>query len=56
MPAVDYNAAQPSLGNFSTKSFDNVPLVHENHYFGSKRSFRSAGLYALPGKTIKVTP
>ncbi|MGI9888844.1 ImpA family metalloprotease, partial [Vibrio chagasii] len=50
-----YNAAQPSLGNFSTKSFDNVPLVTKTVALESKRHFRSAGLYALPGKTIKVT-
>ena len=50
-----YNAAQPSLGNFSTKSFENVPLVTKTVALESKRHFRSAGLYALPGKTIKVT-
>ncbi|PML29097.1 ImpA family metalloprotease, partial [Vibrio sp. 10N.261.52.A1] len=50
-----YNAAQPSLGNFSTKSFDNVPLVTKTIALESKRNFRSAGLYALSGKTIKVT-
>ncbi|TKE77125.1 MULTISPECIES: ImpA family metalloprotease, partial [unclassified Vibrio] len=50
-----YNAAQPSLGNFSTKSFENVPLVTKTIAFESKRHFRSAGVYALPGETIKVT-
>ena len=50
-----YNAAQPSLGNFSSKSFDNVPLVTKLISLESKRNFRAAGVYALPGKTIKVT-
>ncbi|MEZ9396129.1 ImpA family metalloprotease, partial [Vibrio splendidus] len=50
-----YNAAQPSLGNFSTKSFEKVPLVTKTIALESKRHFRSAGIYALPGKTIKVT-
>ncbi|MFA0007831.1 ImpA family metalloprotease, partial [Vibrio sp. 10N.261.46.E12] len=50
-----HNAAQPSLGNFSTKSFESVPLVTKTIALESKRHFRSAGVYALPGKTIKVT-
>ncbi|ARP37816.1 ImpA family metalloprotease [Vibrio syngnathi] len=50
-----HNAAQPSLGNFSTKNFKNVPLITKNITLESKRNFRAAGVYALPGKTIKVT-
>lgn len=49
------NAAQPSLGNFSTKTFEDVQLTDKTVALESKRSFRSAGLYALPGQTIKVT-
>ena len=49
------NAAQPSLGNFSTKTFEDVQLINKTVTLESKRNFRSAGLYALPGQTIKVT-
>ena len=49
------NAAQPSLGNFSTKTFEDVQLTDKTVTLESKRNFRSAGLYALPGQTIKVT-
>ncbi|WP_261882854.1 ImpA family metalloprotease [Vibrio pelagius] len=49
------NAAQPNLGNFSTKTFEDVPLIYKTVTLESKRNFRSAGVYALPGQTIKVT-
>ncbi|MGF1800566.1 ImpA family metalloprotease [Vibrio gigantis] len=49
------NAAQPSLGNFNTKTFEDVQLTNKTVTLESKRNFRSAGLYALPGQTIKVT-
>ena len=49
------NPAQPSLGNFSTKTFEDVQLSTKTVTLESKRNFRSAGLYALPGQTIKVT-
>ncbi|MGF1779297.1 ImpA family metalloprotease [Vibrio nomapromontoriensis] len=49
------NHAQPSLGNFSTRSFENIPLVNKTVSLESKRSFRSAGVYAIPGQTFKVT-
>ncbi|MCL9775080.1 ImpA family metalloprotease [Vibrio sp. S4B1] len=49
------NPAQPSLGNFSTQSFEDTPLVNKVVSLESKRSFRSAGVYAIPGQTFKVT-
>lgn len=35
------NAAQPSLGNFSNKTFENVPLTNKTVTLESKRNFRS---------------
>ena len=49
------NAAQPDLGNFSTKSFEDTVRVNKTVQMESKRSFRSAGVYVIPGQTFKVT-
>lgn len=50
------NHAQPDMGNFSRSRFDeHVQRISKTVSLESKRNFRSAGVYALPGETFYVT-
>ena len=49
------NAAQPDMGNFSRSDFSHVTPTSKVIDMESKRHFRAAGVYALPGKTFNVT-
>ncbi len=50
------NHTQPDMGNFSRSEFSSeVERVDITVNMESKRNFRSAGVYALPGKTFTVT-
>ncbi len=51
----DINAAQADLGNFSRSDFSHITPTSKIINLNSKRSFRSAGVYALPGTSFKVT-
>ena len=49
------NPLQPDMGNFSRSDFSHITPINKTVNVQSKKWFRSAGVYALPGKTIKVT-
>lgn len=50
------NPKQPNMGNFSRSEFGaDVKRIDTTVNMESKRSFRSAGVYALPGETFTVT-
>ncbi len=49
------NAAQADLGNFSRSDFSHITPTSKTINLTSKRSFRSAGVYALPGTSFEVT-
>lgn len=49
------NAVQKDLGNFSRSDFSTAPRIEKTISVLSKRSFRAAGVYAIPGQTVKVT-
>jgi hypothetical protein len=49
------NKAQKDLGNFSRTDFSGVKHVNKTVKLKSKWVFRSAGVYAFPGETFKVT-
>jgi chitodextrinase len=49
------NPAQPDMGNFSRSNFNHVIPVTKTVRLTSKKNFRSAGVYAVPGQTFKVT-
>ncbi|MGJ8654725.1 MAG: ImpA family metalloprotease [Opitutaceae bacterium] len=49
------NPTQPDLGNFSRSDFSHITPVTKTVDLESKRNFRSAGVYALPGQTVQVT-
>ncbi len=50
------NPTQPDMGNFSRSEFSSeVKRVDITVNMESKRNFRSAGVYALPGETFTVT-
>ncbi len=51
----DINPAQFDLGNFSRSDFSHVTPVNKQVAMTSKRHFRAAGVYALPGQTVTVT-
>ena len=46
---------QKDLGNFSRSDFSNTPRITKTVNIESKRHFRAAGVYAIPGQTVKVT-
>lgn len=52
-----YPAAVPELdlGNFSRGDFSHVTPVSKSLTMTSKRNFRAAGVYALPGQAFSVT-
>ncbi|EGR0148450.1 hypothetical protein FRN29_21745 [Vibrio alginolyticus] len=50
------NPKQPNMGNFSRSEFSpEVKRISATINMESKRNFRSAGVYALPGETFTVT-
>lgn len=49
------NPVQPDMGNFSRSDFSHISPVARTIDLESKRNFRSAGVYALPGQTVSVT-
>lgn len=51
----DINAVPKDLGNFSRTDFSHITAVDQDVSLMSKKGFRSAGVYALPGQTVSVT-
>jgi len=49
------NPAQPDMGNFSRSNFSHIAPINKTVMLTSKKEFRAAGVYALPGQTFKVT-
>lgn len=50
------NPVQPDMGNFSRSEFgEEIRRVDKLVTMESKKNFRSAGVYALPGETFTVT-
>ena len=49
------NPVQPDMGNFSRSDFAHVTPVDKSVSLNSKKHFRAAGVYALPGQTVSVT-
>lgn len=49
------NPVQKDLGNFSRSDFSTAPRIEKTVELLSKRNFRAAGVYAIPGETVKVT-
>jgi hypothetical protein len=49
------NTQQKDLGNFSRSDFSTTPKIEKTVGLLSKGSFRAAGVYAIPGETVKVT-
>ena len=50
----DINPAQKDMGNFSRSDFSHITPTNKTVTMQSKRNFRSAGVYALPGQTFTV--
>ena len=50
-----FNLAQPDLGNFSRGDFSHITPSNRTVTLTSKGPFQSAGVYALPGQTFKVS-
>lgn len=51
----DVNPVPTDLGNFSRTDFSHITPTNKTITLQSKRHFRSAGVYALPGQTFTVT-
>ena len=49
------NPAQADIGNFSRSDFSHITPISKTVDRMSKDRFRSAGVYALPGQTVRVT-
>lgn len=49
------NPAQLDMGNFSRSDFSHIAPLSKNITLTSKKNFRAAGVYALPGQTFRVT-
>jgi hypothetical protein len=49
-----FNALQTDLGNFSRTDFSHVTPSSKTININSKVSFRSTGVYALPGQTMTI--
>ncbi len=49
------NPLQPDMGNFSRSDFTHITPVQKSVSMTSKKYFRAAGVYALPGQTVSVT-
>ena len=50
----DINPAQADMGNFSRSDFSHVSPVSKRVELTSRKNFRAAGVYALPGRTVTV--
>lgn len=51
----EINPAQPGMGNFSRSDFSDVIPATGDVDMTSRKPFRAAGVYALPGRTVEVT-
>ncbi|PKI14003.1 ImpA family metalloprotease [Colwellia sp. 12G3] len=51
----DFNMLQKDLGNFSRTDFSHVTPSSKTLNITSKVSFRSTGVYALPGQTMTIS-
>lgn len=49
------NPVQADMGNFSRSNFSHITPVTKTVTMTSRQNFRAAGVYALPGKTVRVT-
>jgi len=49
------NPVQTDMGNFSRSDFSHITPTNKTVELTSKRNFRAAGVYALPGQTFSVT-
>jgi hypothetical protein len=49
------NPVQKDMGNFSRSDFSHITPHSKTVTLSSKKNFRSTGVYALPGQTMKVT-
>ena len=49
------NRVQADMGNFSRSDFSHITPVTKTVTLTSRQNFRAAGVYALPGKTVRVT-
>ena len=49
------NPAQNDMGNFSRSDFSHITPHSKTVNLTSKKNFRSTGVYALPGQTLRVT-
>jgi len=49
------NPSQPDMGNFSRSDFSHIITTTIQRNLTSKKPFRSAGLYLLPGETVKIS-
>lgn len=49
------NPVQADMGNFSRSDFSHITPTKKRVEMTSKRYFRAAGVYALPGQTVKIT-
>lgn len=51
----EINPAHPDLGTFSRSDFSHITPENVNVSIMSRKDFRAAGVYALPGETVRVT-
>ena len=51
----NFNLIPNDLGNFSRTNFGHVTPVDKSISLMSKKGFRSAGVYALPGQTVHIS-
>ncbi|WP_166738765.1 ImpA family metalloprotease [Psychromonas algarum] len=51
----DINPVPEDLGNYSRSDFSRITPTSKTITLTSKQSFRSSGVYALPGQTVRVT-
>lgn len=49
------NAAQPDMGNYSRSDFSHVTPVSRQVSLRAQLDYLSAGVYALPGRTVRIT-
>lgn len=49
------NPVQANMGNFSRSDFSHITPITKTVQTTSRQYFRAAGVYALPGKTVRVT-
>ena len=50
----EINPAQTDMGNFSRSDFSQITPVTKTVNLESKKRFRAAGVYALPGETVTI--